>query len=93
MLVHHADVWDRGPDERGGIARERTMFDRVKRIFWNLWLDSRGVEHGALFSMIPPCYFYTENGGTIRLGDHLSLNRNVAIDASDGGTITIGDHV
>jgi len=69
------------------------MFDRVKRIYWNLWLDSMGVDHGTLFSYIPPCYIWCNNGGKLSFGDELSLSHNVSIDASDCGVIVIGNNV
>jgi galactoside O-acetyltransferase len=68
-------------------------FDRIKRMWWNLWLLSKGVTPGKAFSMMSPCYIYTNNGGYINTGDHLSLNHNVTIDASDHGSIIIGDDV
>lgn len=69
------------------------MFDRVKRIYWNLWLDFISVKHGRLFSCISPCYIWCKSGGKLSFGDNLSLNHNVTIDASDGGEITIGNNV
>jgi len=69
------------------------MFEWVKRVFWNLWLEYKGVQHGVLFSLIPPCYVYTNDGGTIRLGDWVSLNHNVAIDAANHWLILIGNNV
>ena len=68
------------------------MFDRIKRIWWNIHLDMLGIKHGKLFSHIPPTYIYAKTG-TIKFGDNLSLNHNVTIDANDGGSIIIGNNV
>jgi galactoside O-acetyltransferase len=69
------------------------VFDRVKRFWWGIWLDSKGVEYGRLFSCIPPCYVSMDNGGKVVFGDRVSLNHNVSVNANDGGEIIIGDGV
>ena len=68
------------------------MFDRVKRIYWNLWLDIHGIPHGRLFSLSQPVYI-VKSDGKITFGDGVGINRNVHINASAGGEIIIGNNV
>ncbi len=68
---------------------EKTVFDRIKRVFWNAELDLKGIPHGTGYSCIPPVYL----SGRIRFGDNVALNRNVTIDATDGGFISLGNNV
>jgi galactoside O-acetyltransferase len=68
-------------------------FDRIKRIFWNLWFDYAGVKHGKLFSYSPPIFIELYNGGKLQLGDNVTLSHNVTISPSEGGEIIIGNNV
>lgn len=68
-------------------------FDRIKRIWWNISLMSKGILPGKLFSCLPPCYIYNNDNGCITMGDNLSLSHNVTIDASNHGFIEIRDDV
>jgi len=65
------------------------MFDLVKRIYWNIYLDIIGIQHGKLISIISPVYIY----GNITIGDCVSLNHNVTINALPHGEIIIGNNV
>jgi galactoside O-acetyltransferase len=50
------------------------------------------IRIGSDFSAMRNCSLRAENGSLV-IGDRVSLNVNVAIDASIGGTIRVGDNV
>ena len=63
----------------------------LRSLLLSLWLYCHKIPHGRI-SYIPPVYINAETG-TVILGDNLSLNHNVSINANDGGSIFIGNNV
>lgn len=68
------------------------MFDQIRRIFWNLTMDIKDIQHGALISF-QHGVIIERGDGKIRFGNRVALGWNVIINASDGGEIRIEDNV
>lgn len=56
-------------------------------------LDRKNVSLGKNIMLLQECSFYAHNFGKIYIGDRLSVNCRVMIDASDNGQIIIGNDV
>lgn len=87
------------PGERGLRLRLRWLRRKGVEIGSDAYVDTglelRGGENiriGANFSAMRNCSLRAERGSLV-IGNRVSLNVNVLIDASLGGTITIGDDV
>jgi len=55
-------------------------------------VGGRNISIGSHFSLLRNSGLYAENG-KLRIGDRVSINTNVTIDACDDGQIVIGDDV
>jgi len=68
-------------------------FDRIKRIFWELNFDLKGVEYGKLFQQTPPCYIKIGDNATLILGDNVSFAQNVSVMVNQDCFVKIGNNV
>jgi maltose O-acetyltransferase len=69
------------------------VFDRIKRIYWNLYLHSIGATVGKNIQLNTPYYFYIGENASITIGDNVAIAHNVTISANKNCRVTIGNNV